>query len=123
MDRLLESIGQIAVFIICAQTLLHFRAKASYEKYLKLLVSMMLLLLLVEPLMGMLGKGKEGDFFGRIEIYQQQLEGILENAQLDNEEITQILSNMSNKVAGQVKMADSGEVEAEYGKTAENQGK
>ena len=51
MSALLEKIGQMAVFLICAQTLMHFRPKDSYEKYIKLLVSMMLLILLVEPVM------------------------------------------------------------------------
>ena len=57
MESFLEKIGQIAIFMICAQTLMHFRAKEAYEKYLKLLVSMMLLLLLAEPLLGLMGKG------------------------------------------------------------------
>ena len=45
MSALLTKIGQLAVFLICAQTLVHFRPKGSYEKYIKLLVSMMLLIL------------------------------------------------------------------------------
>ena len=119
MEQLLEKIGQIAVFMICAQTLMHFRAKEAYEKYLKLLVSMMLLLLLAEPLMSMVGKGSEVTFLDRIEVYQQELQGILQNQELEQEEITEILSHMTNEVAGQVQFVDSVEVEIEYGKTAE----
>lgn len=37
-------ICQISVFMICVQTIIHFRPKASYEKYLRMLVSIMLLM-------------------------------------------------------------------------------
>ena len=120
MDALLEKIGQIAIFMICAQTLMHFRAKEAYEKYLKLLVSMMLLLLIAEPLMGMLGKGTEVNIPDRIQVYQQELQTIVGNQQLEQEEITEILSHMTTEAAGQVQLVESVEVEIEYGKTAES---
>lgn len=120
MDVLLERIGQIAVFMICAQTLMHFRAKESYEKYLKLLVSMMLLLLIAEPLMGLLGKGTDVDLIDRIQAYQQELQTIVGNQELEQEEITEILSHMTTEAADQVQFVESVEVEIEYGKTAES---
>ena len=119
MTGFLYKIGQIAIFMICARTLLHFRAKESYEKYLKLLVSLMLLVLLVEPLMACMGKGKEGDFLQRIHMYSEELQGILEQEQLDNEEITQILSHMTSDMAEQVKAVDSVEIEVKYGEATE----
>ena len=122
MEGLLSKIGQIAIFMICAKTLLHFRAKESYEKYLKLLVSLMLLVLLVEPLMEVLGKGKEGEFLQRIRLYNYQLQDILENEQLNNEEISEILSHMTMGVSEQVEAVENVEVEVEYGETSENRG-
>ncbi len=122
MEGLLSKIGQIAIFMICAKTLLHFRAKESYEKYLKLLVSLMLLVLLVEPLMEVLGKGKEGEFLQRIRLYNYQLQDILENEQLNNEEISEILSHMTMGVSEQVEAVENVEVEIEYGETSENRG-
>jgi len=122
MEGLLSKIGQIAIFMICAKTLLHFRAKESYEKYLKLLVSLMLLVLLIEPLMEVLGKGKEGEFLQRIRLYNYQLQDILENEQLNNEEISEILSHMTMGVSEQVKAVENVEVEIEYGETSENRG-
>lgn len=41
-------ICQVAIFVICAQAIVHFRPKASYEKYLKMLVSAMVLILLFQ---------------------------------------------------------------------------
>lgn len=119
MNIFLYKIGQIAIFMVCAKTLLHFRAKEAYEKYLKLLISLMLLVLLVEPLMEAMGKGNEGDFIRRIEMYSYELQEILGEENLDNEEISQILSHMTNEVSEQVKAAESVEIEVEYGKTTE----
>lgn len=122
MEGLLSKIGQIAIFMICAKTLLHFRAKESYEKYLKLLVSLMLLVLLIEPLMEAFGKGKEGEFLQRIRLYNYQLQDILENEQLSDEEISEILSHMTMGVSEQVEAVENVEVEVEYGETSENRG-
>ncbi|MBP3352292.1 MAG: stage III sporulation protein AF [Lachnospiraceae bacterium] len=122
MEGLLSKIGQMAIFMICARTLLHFRAKESYEKYLKLLVSLMLLVLLVEPLMDFFGKGEEGEFLQRIQSYSYQLQDILENEQLNNEEISEILSHMTMGVSEQVQTVDNVEVEIEDGKVAEDHG-
>lgn len=55
MQWLYHVIGQVGIFLICAQTLLHFRPKESYEKYLKLLLSVMLLIQLLQPLLTVLG--------------------------------------------------------------------
>lgn len=122
MEELLSKIGQMAIFMICARTLLHFRAKESYEKYLKLLVSLMLLVLLVEPLMDVFGKGEEGEFLQRIQSYSYQLQDILGNEQLNNEEISEILSHMTMGVSEQVQTVDNVEVEIEDGKVAEDHG-
>ena len=119
MESLLSKMGQIAIFMICARTLLHFRAKESYEKYLKLLVSLMLLVLLVEPLMDAFGKGKDGEFLQRIQLYSYELQDILGNEELDNEEISEILSHMTLGVSEQVQEVEKVEVEIEDGKTSE----
>lgn len=122
MEGLLSKIGQIAIFMICARTLMHFRARESYEKYLKLLVSLMLLVLLVEPLMDIFGKGEKGDFLQRIQIYSYQLQDILENEHLNNEEISEILSHMTIGVSEQVQTVENVEVKIDNGKTAEDNG-
>ena len=38
MQWLYRVIGQAGIFLICAQTVVHFRPKESYDKYLKLLL-------------------------------------------------------------------------------------
>lgn len=58
MQWLYHVIGQVGIFLICAQTLIHFRPRESYEKYLKLLLSVMLLIQLLQPLLTVLGGDK-----------------------------------------------------------------
>ena len=94
MSSILEKIGQLAIFLICAQTLIHFRPKESYEKYIKLLVSMMLLILLVEPVMSLLGQGEQDAFLGDIERYEQELREVLTLSQSKEKQIEQILQKM-----------------------------
>lgn len=53
-----QAICRVGIFMICAQAILHFRAKEAYEKYLKLLVSTMILIQLLLPIGNLLaGKG------------------------------------------------------------------
>lgn len=53
-----QAICRVGIFMICAQAILHFRAKEAYEKYLKLLVSAMILIQLLLPIGNLLaGKG------------------------------------------------------------------
>lgn len=94
---LLEKIGQLAVFLICAQTLVHFRAKESYEKYMKLLVSMMLLILLVEPIMHLFKKQDNGTFLEQVQWYEQQLQEIVTATGLENQEIQQRLQEITQR--------------------------
>ena len=55
MQWLYRVIGEAGIFLIFAQTVVHFRPKESYDKYLKLLLSVMLLLQLLQPVLGVFG--------------------------------------------------------------------
>ena len=74
---MLKSLGQIAIFIICAQTLLYLRAKESYEKYMKLIVSMMLLLLLIQSLHGSLYRNGLSDIVQIVADYEKRMQDIV----------------------------------------------
>lgn len=92
---LLARIGQLAIFLICARTLVHFRAKASYEKYIKLLVSLMLLILLAQPLLELFGGGISVQ--ERMDKYENELQAIMQTPSLQGEEIEKILENITQK--------------------------
>lgn len=57
-DTIFQAICRIGIFMICAQTFVHFCPKGSYEKYLKMLVSIMVLVQVLSPL-GALLQGEE----------------------------------------------------------------
>lgn len=47
--NMLESIRQIGVFMIVAQTVMHFAANGQYEKYMKIIAGVIVLLLFIRP--------------------------------------------------------------------------
>lgn len=55
-----EVIKQVGIFMICARMLLHFKASENYGKYIRLLMSMMVLIQLAVPLSGLL-RGRTGE--------------------------------------------------------------
>lgn len=58
--ELIQSIVRIAVFLILAQTIVHLSPRECYEKYVKLLVRLMLIASLLTPLTSLLtGKSVE----------------------------------------------------------------
>lgn len=56
---MIEYIKQIGLFMIVAQTLLHFAAGRSYEKYIKIITGIIILLLFVRPFSSELGNTRE----------------------------------------------------------------
>ncbi|MDE6926541.1 MAG: hypothetical protein K2P59_15025, partial [Acetatifactor sp.] len=61
MNSLFQTICRIGIFMICAQTVIHFRPQESYEKYLKLLVSAMVLIQMFLPVSRLLFHGDGGE--------------------------------------------------------------
>ena len=89
-EGLLNGIRQMGVFMICAQALIYFKPKGSYEKYLKLLVSAMILVQLLSPVAALLS-GKEGQSLEeRIWYYSNSFEQGLGEAALLEYQMEQI---------------------------------
>ncbi len=118
---MLREIGRVAVFIICAQTLLHFRAKESYEKYIKLLISMMVLLLLLKPFFH--GEyGMESDFLEQmIAKHEKELEENVFSMEMNQEKVEEIVMSMSMEAVSQKEMQDL-EKQQEEAETKERKG-
>lgn len=88
LDGLLDSIRQIGVFMICAQALIHFKPKGSYEKYMKLLASAMILVQLLSPIAALFtgseGQGLEERIAAYSDCYEQGLGGeVLEEYRIE----------------------------------------
>ncbi len=89
-EGLLDSIRQMGGFMICAQALIYFKPKSSYEKYLKLLVSAMILVQLLSPVAALLS-GKEGQSLEeRIAFYSNSFEQGMGEAALQEYRVEQI---------------------------------
>ena len=70
MTMWLNEIRSMGIFLICAQMLIHFRPKSSYVKYLRLLVSLILLAQFIEPIgriAGILEKGQIQNMMQKME--------------------------------------------------------
>ena len=81
--------------MICAQAIVQFRPQESYEKYLKLLVSVMVLVQLFLPLGSFLaGVGGE-DARGQLESFRESLEQSMEEARQQAEETDALLEQMT----------------------------
>lgn len=54
MNVLLRELGRLTIFMVCAQLIVCFRPKESYEKYLKLLMTGLILLQFFRPVQRLL---------------------------------------------------------------------
>ena len=70
---LFRSICQVGVFMICAQAIVHFRPKGSYEKYLKVLVSVMILIQIFLPISRLFSKDIQTDVTAMVREFEQKL--------------------------------------------------
>ncbi len=83
MSGIVKAICQIGVFMICAQAFVHFRPKASYEKYLKMLVSAMVLVQLFLSVKGIFSPEGEKLFTERTKWFAEGLEEQMQQAAED----------------------------------------
>lgn len=70
----LEFMKRIGIFIICAQSFLYFTAGKSYEKYVKLLIGMMILAQFVVPVRALFLSGENAELWEEVERFQSELE-------------------------------------------------
>lgn len=77
---LIETVCRTGIFVICAQVLVHFRPDASYEKYMKMLVSVMILLQLFLPVSNLFTGEGEQSLAARVAWFEEQLNYNMEQA-------------------------------------------
>ncbi len=77
-EEFLKAMGRLTVFVICAQMLVYFRPKQVYEKYLRLLMNLLILLQLLLPVGNFLRGGTAKDLQARYEDFQDRLEEYME---------------------------------------------
>ena len=85
----------MGIFMICAQAVVHFRPKESYEKYLKLLVSVIVLIQVFLPIGSfLLGDGRQ-NAARALEQFGRELEQSLEDAAGDAAAADELLEQMT----------------------------
>lgn len=102
MQWLYRVVGQAGIFLICAQTIVHFRPKEAYEKYLKLLLSVMLLTQLLQPVLTVFGGGAEQNAQAQVEEFTEELQSVLNRA---SEQAKQSQEEIGNTAAAVVQEA------------------
>lgn len=73
-------IGKIGIFMICAQAILQFRPKESYEKYLRLLCGFMILLQVIQPVSALLFGGSPVVLERSVQEFQSAMEDSMQEA-------------------------------------------
>ncbi len=94
MTSFMEAIVRMGIFMICAQVLIHFRPNGSYEKYMKLLVSVMVLAQIFFPVMNLfLGEGQEME--DRVALFSQKAEEARQEALQNAGKSEEVLNQMT----------------------------
>ena len=70
----LDFMKQMGIFIICAQSLIHFCAGKAYEKYIRLLVGIMILAQLTAPVRSFLSGAGTEELWAETERFREELE-------------------------------------------------
>lgn len=94
-SALFQAICRTGIFMICAQAITHFRPQESYEKYLKLLVSIMVLIQIFIPLGNFMTGFGSSNLSGRLKDFQNGLEQSMEEARERAEKTDKMLEEMT----------------------------
>lgn len=94
-SALFQAICRVGIFMMCAQAIIHFRPQEAYEKYLKLLVSVMILIQLFLPIGGFLLGGSMGETAKRLEQFRTELEQELNLAAQEAADADAVLERMT----------------------------
>ena len=122
-QQFFQIVCRLGIFMVCARLLIHFRAQESYEKYLKLLVSVMILIQLFLPIGNFLSAEKKEAGLKELEGIRQEFEAELDRAQLQAQEADRMLEQMTlEELQRQVQEEREKEAaEQEEGTTGEGQ--
>ena len=125
MQKLMEAIIRMGIFMICAQVLIHFRPNGSYEKYMKLLVSVMILAQLFFPVMNLfLEEGQQMEDL--VVQFQQQIEESRKEALSSVGEVEGLMDRMtSRELERQLKLQEDSriqKIEIKVGKEMQKEG-
>lgn len=73
MSEIVEGLKRLTIFLIMAKMIVHLRPKQEYEKYLKLVVGLMVLAMILEKGIALLGGGIIYDVEERVRLWEKWL--------------------------------------------------
>ncbi|MCI9142876.1 MAG: hypothetical protein HFH87_09685 [Lachnospiraceae bacterium] len=95
LNSFFQAICRVGVFMICAQALMHFRAQETYEKYLKMLVSIMILIQLFIPVGAFFTGGSGEETAEALRQFRREMEAGIEAAEENAAAADAILEQMT----------------------------
>lgn len=98
----LEFMKRIGIFIICAQSFLHFTAGKSYEKYVKLLMGMMILAQFVVPVRAMFLSRENAELWEEVERFQKELEEMTADIEWEYQEENGVVAALGEEMKGKL---------------------
>ena len=115
MQWLYRIVGQAGIFLICAQTIVHFRPKESYEKYLKLLLSVMLLIQLLQPVLTLFGRDGNLSVEAQTAEFTAELQSVFTGASAQAGQTEEEVQNTADAIAQQTEIGQGAEPSQESG--------
>ena len=79
----LDFMKGIGIFILCAQSFMHFAAGKTYEKYVKLLIGVMILAQFIVPVRALFLGSENAQMWDEIEHFREEMERMAEEAGQD----------------------------------------
>lgn len=92
---MLRIVGQVGIFMICAQAVLHFKPAESYGKYIRLLISLMVLVQLIVPVLEIFGASGKAAFSGRVAFYDEELVKHMEEVNITSVSAEKLLEKLT----------------------------
>ena len=94
-DHFFDSICRVGIFVMCAQTIVHFKPKEVYEKYLRYLVSVMVLIQLFLPVSGFLLGGGNEAIEKALKQFEEELRSSMALAEENAKKVDEKLESMT----------------------------
>ena len=94
-DDFFDGICRVGIFVMCAQTIVHFKPKEVYEKYLRYLVSIMVLIQLFLPISGFLLGGGSKSIDKALKQFEKELRSGMELAEQNARTVDEKLESMT----------------------------
>ncbi|MFI3213699.1 MAG: hypothetical protein R3Y24_10190 [Eubacteriales bacterium] len=128
-EKFLEVLKEVGIFLIIGQTILHFSPAKKYEKYMKMMISIMVMTQLMIPIVSIFNADLEGVMENELNKYMEELsefeqqQNILEAQMLEysQQEYTIFQQEMEQSLEGILQQEDENQNQVEELQQEQNQ--